>query len=452
MKRKFILVTLMIFFSTSLFASNIEEDLNKSLYYSIGMAAGKAAGLPVEEVTSIANALKKGDLKNAFLNLASWASDSALDLIPLYGPAKFAVELVNSFGNVLYTYLGNEVIKSAWNAFLNLDDSEKQKWLNGEYVPEIDQLYGMRLVNKDDMRNMFSKAWKDYQKQQENAQIYMDAMAKISKVIKMAKNKLEPSLFFPSDGSEITTGTTIELWRAKNNYFKLVLTLPDGSTYTKFIKDPTDPYKEKVTKFKLAEFEGVDWNKYFKEFPDGVNVKINVTAAVYDYTGLMKTLPPLKDLITEKENLVLIEDLNGKIFEKISFNFKVVPGTLNCQGNLKGVMYFDFTSDVLSDSDSVDLSETISYQCNPSTGKASLLFINDSLLVSGTCNGDGVGKFSLPIGCGNLTINLTVYCNPLKISFNSSGSCSQTEEVETDDQGNMEAITITIKNLRGTLE
>ena len=79
----------MIFFSTSLFASNIEEDLNKSLYYSIGMAAGKAAGLPVEEVTSIANALKKGDLKNAFLNLASWASDSALDLIPLYGPVKF---------------------------------------------------------------------------------------------------------------------------------------------------------------------------------------------------------------------------------------------------------------------------------------------------------------------------------------------------------------------------
>ena len=100
---------------------------------------------------------------------------------------------------------------------LNLDDSEKQKWLNGEYVPEIDQLYGMRLVDKEKMRNMFFKAWKDYQKQQENAQIYMDAMAKISKVIKMAKNRLEPSLFYPSEGSEITTGTTIELWRSKNN-------------------------------------------------------------------------------------------------------------------------------------------------------------------------------------------------------------------------------------------
>ncbi len=451
MRKVIILLIFQLLFSINLIASNLEKELNNSLLYSIGSAAAKAAGLPVDEVKSIATSLKNGDLKTAFLNLASWASDSALEMIPLYGPAKFAVEMVNSFGNVLFTYLGNEVIKSAWKAFINLDDAEKNEWLNGGFVPEIDELYGMRIVDKDKMRRMFAQAWEEYKKQKQNAKTYMDIMGKIAKVIKLAKNKMTPSLYYPPEGGKITINTEIQIWRSKNNYFKIELFLPDGQSVAKIIKDPTDPDKVKITKFKLSDFNNVDWNKYFTQYPDGFNVRIKVTASVYDYTGLMKMIPQVSDLLSPKQSIVMVNGLDGNIFEKTEFSFKVISNYISCEGRIHGTMYFNFYSDYLSDKDSVPLSLNINYQCDKSTGKAKLFLKDENTNISGTCDENGVGKFFTPSGCGNLNFYIKVSCNPLKLSFYSTGECSQTQNVK-DEEGNEIPVTVTIKNLKGTLQ
>ena len=428
--------------------ADIQTDLNKSLYMSIGSAAAKAAGLPVDEVASIATALGSGDFKTAFFDLANWATDSALDLIPVYGQAKFAADMVVNFGNVLMTYLKNQVIQSAWKAFVNLDDTTRKEWLNGEYVPEIDELYGIRLVNKEEMRSMFRKAWNEYEKHQKQAKIYMDAMAKIAKLIKRAKSRLAPSLFYPNDGSKVKLNSKIEIWNAKNNYFKIVLSLPDGKTSTKFIKN--SDLNSKTTSFTLREFKGINWDDYFKNNPDGINVTLNITAGIYDTTNLMKTLMP--DMVTPKEHLLKIEDLNGKIFEKFQFSLKVLSEEISCSGQISGIFYYDYSaSNGLSSTDSSDVDANIRYRCNPKTKKAQLDFLDDGTHLSGKCDDNGVGLFSVPLGMGSLVLYLKPACKPVRLSFYSTGSYSQQTEIINED-GSSSFITVTLSNLRGSLQ
>ncbi len=441
--KKISVVLFLIFFSfSSLLKADINSDLDKSLYMSIGSAAAKAAGLPVDEVNSIAQALKNGDFKSAIFNLASWATDNALDLIPVYGQAKFAADLVLSFGNVLMTYLGNEVIKSAWNVFVNLDDAERNAWLKGEYVPEIDGLYGMRLVDKNKMRQMFKNAWTKFEKNKKQSKIYMEYMAKISKLIKRAKERLTPSLFYPSDGAKVYPDTKIELWNAKNNYFKLTLHLPDDANSIKIIKNPD--LNAKTTSFTLNEFSGVDWNKYFTTNKE-IKVTISVIAGVYDTTGLMKDLMP--DIVTPKQNLIKIKDLNDKIYEKFSFSLVVLPKGIKCSGKLSGILYADYTTsegDTITQSFPIDPTQ-IEYFCDPNSKKAVLKIIDDGITLQGECDKNGSGSFSIPLQ-GGIILYLNASCNPFNLSFYSSGSYTQYQQM--DD----ELISVTLHNIRGSLQ
>ncbi len=441
-------LSLMIFFTGSLKA-DLQSDLNKNLYKSIGSAAAKAAGLPLDEVTSIASAFEKGDFKTAFSNLASWATDSMLDLIPVYGPAKFASDLVISFGNVLMTYINNSIIESMWQRFMNLSDSEKEDWLNGndDDYPEMTYYYGSLNVTPDELRKIFKTAWKEYKKQQKQAKTYMEYTAKISKIIKQAQEKLTPDLYYPSNGSKIKISSKIEIWRSKNNYFKLVLKLPDGATYTKFIKDPSDPNKNHITSFKLTDFEGIDWNKYFQQYPEGVNIKIDVTAAVYDTTGLMKILMP--DLVTPKNSIVKIKNYDGNIFEKTQFQFTVVSDIISCEKRLYGKLYFDYSFYIDSGTESTDVFSTnMKFQCDINSGKAILDL--DGSKISGRCE-NKKGYFSGPLGYGSIVLNIVVSCEPEKLTVSSSGSYIY-RYTFYDDNGNPEEIYIEFKNIRGTFK
>ena len=444
--KKIIIILIFLSLTTSILKADFKQDLSRNFLKSLGSAAATAAGLPVNEVTTVANALYNKDFKTAFATLTQYATDSALDAIPVYGQIKFLSDLAISFGNVIFTYIGNEATKIAWKRFLQLDDKDRNDWLNGEYEATIDEIVGIKKVDKNQLRNMFRSAWEEYKKKKQKQKLYLEYMAKIAKVLKMAEDKVTPDSYSPRNGAKVHLDTPIEIWKSKNNYFKLTLTLPDGQSSVLFLKD-SNPEKSKIISFKLSDFKNINWNSVFNnpDYQDGVPVTIKVDAAVYDYTGLMKSLMP--DMVTPKQNLV---KKGYNIIEHTSWNFVVIQDAITCKGTLSGNMTYTVSSNLEGES---TMSETIDptsiiFTCNKN-GKAQINI--DGEVLSGKCE-NGVGYFTVPLGYGNLTLHIKSYCNPTKLTFYSTGLLQKIypEAITNEDGSTMDYI-VKLYNIKGSL-
>lgn len=274
----------------------------------------------------------------------------------------------------------------------------------------------------------------------------MSVMAKITKVIKQAKEKTSPDLYMLQNGQKIKIGTPIEIWKSKNNYFIITLFTPEGNSVPKRFKDPSNSTTFKI---KLSDFLGIDWNKLFEKYPDGVPVTLNIKAGVYDTTGLMKKYMP--DLVSPKENIVAIPGYF--VSENAQFRFTVIPEIqqISCQKHVSGPMSVSYSipkygSDVYRDTGETNFK----YTCSPE-GEASLNLDNE-VNIKGKCTQDGIGKFTWNTGDGSLVLHFSVSCDPVSLKFYSTGSYTQTINCGiVNEDGSCSPVSIIFSNFRGSL-
>ena len=444
-------ISILILFSASSLKADLKQDMNKEFLKSLGYSVGEVAGIPTEEVAKVATALGNYDLKTAFLTLASYVTDNALNAIPIYGPAKFLADLGTRFGNLLNSYMKSQYTIKVWNKFLQLNNTLKQRWLNGEYVGDIDDYYDLYykkfIPDKSKLISTIRTAWEDYKKKQKQAKVLMSVMAKITKVIKQAKEKTSPDLYMLQNSQKIKIGTPIEIWKSKNNYFIITLFTPEGNSVPKRIKEPS---KSTTFKIKLSDFSGIDWNKLFEKYPEGVPVTLNIKAGVYDTTGLMKKYMP--DLVSPKENIVAIPGY--PVSENAQFRFTVIPEIqqISCQKHVSGPMSLSYSipnygSDVYRLTGETNLKYTCSTE-----GEASLN-LDDQITLKGKCTQDGIGKFTWNTGYGSLVLYLTVSCDPVSLTFYSTGSFKQTENCGiVREDGSCAPLSIIFSNYKGSFK
>jgi len=174
---------------------------------------------------------------------------------------------------------------------------------------------------------------------------------------------------------------------------------------------------------------------------------LNIKAGVYDTTGLMKRYMP--DLVSPKENIVAIP--NYPISETTSFKFIVIPEFqgITCNKHLSGPMSFSFSSSLGSDSYNYNGETNLKYTCSPE-GDASLN-LDNQITLNGKCSQDGKGKFTWNSGMGSLALHFTVSCNPVSLTFYSTGSYTETVECGImNEDGSCSPVSVTISNFKGS--
>ena len=223
----------------------------------------------------------------------------------------------------------------------------------------------------------------------------------------------------------------------------MTIHLPDGQASVLYLKD-SDPEKSKTIYFKLSSFKNLDWKKLFNDekYSDGVPVTINVDSAVYDYTGLMKSIMP--DMITPGQNIVK----KGDPVLHTEWNLKVISNSKTCKGNLTGNMSFTLyinLSGETVESYSIDPTSVVFTCYEDGIAKLNL----DGEVISGSCE-KNVGHFSVP--SGSLVFHITTYCDPIRLSFYSTGYIQEIipDAIQNEDGSTMNAI-IKVYNVKGSL-
>ncbi len=381
MKKIFILtmVVVLFLFHTSLtFASSLEEDMNKAVFSSLGDAVAQVieekSGVPASSAGTITGYFSTGDFKDGFLEIVKLATDTAISAIPVLGTVKFAISLETSLISTWKTWLDWTEISAVWNKFKGLSDSEKQSWLNGGTIEEIDYSGAEAYVERNgyNLRTLFKKYYDTEQKGKQ----YMEYIKKISKLLYDARYLVEPSLYSSlSSSSKIKLNTPIKIWRSGNNYFKITVTSSDGQSGS-IIKKFTD--SETTFTFSLSDFTDIDWSKALSENPDGVKVNFKIDAALWDYTGLIEKLMG-SDYVTPKEKI--LRNIPGQDKTSVSLTFNAIlvndSTTQKFVFNLSGNLTFDYYS--------VSTCRTKS-----STFQESLPL--DNFVLHVTCKTDGTGS------------------------------------------------------------
>ncbi len=348
MKKIFVLMifTVVFLFNANLvFASSLEEDMNNAVFSSLGDAVAQVieekAGVPASSAGTITGYFAAGDFKDGFLEIVKLATDTAISAIPVLGPVKFAVSLESSLIGTWKTWFDWTEISSVWDKFKNLSDSEKQSWLNGGTIEEIDYSGAEAYLERNgyNLRTLFKK----YYDAEQNGKTYLDYVKKISELLNDAKYLVEPSLYSSlSSSSKIKLNTPIEIWRSGNNYFKITVTSSDGQSES-IIKKFSD--SESTFTFSLSDFTNIDWSEALSENPGGVNVSFKIDAAIWDYTGLIEKLMG-SDYVTPNEKI--LRNVPGQDKSSASLTFSTIltndSATQKFDINLSGNLTFDYYS------------------------------------------------------------------------------------------------------------
>ena len=450
MRKHLLALIFLVSFSSLGFGGIPSDEMNKAVLEALGSAVEKALDLPASSVGKIAGYFSVGDFKNAFFEIVNLATDTAISSIPIVGTVKFAAELEVALINLAKKYIDAKLVDAAWDVFESFTDREKQAWLNGDL--DIEGIFANKLKNRLGMsyywyieRNVknLKELFKKYWDEQKRAKLYMEYVAKIASLIERAKYLIEPSLYYPSDGSTVKLTDKIQIWTSGNNYFKLDISLPDGKTATLKIKDPED---SNIVSFKFADFEGLDWNHYFSEYPDGVDVTLRVTAAVYDSTGLIEKLMG-SDYVTPKEKIIRNIPGQDKVAVHVTFHFKVVSEEIKKSFNIVGTFsyhyYFEDFDMGGDESDSISLHMDLT--CNPGTGSARAVD-EDGDVWTGSCSLNGQNLSA------SLSLNLSGLLLHLNLDF-SSRTAKLWSQGTYEDYGyyDGEFFYFQISNVRGTL-
>ncbi len=444
-----------------LYATSIDEDMNKAIYSALGDAVAQVieekAGVPASAAGTITGYFSAGDFKDGLLEIIKLASDTAISAIPVIGPLKFAVSLESSLIKVWKSWLDWTEISYAWDIFKQLSPTDQKQWLDGEEIPELDYSKAAMYLERNgyNIRQLFRK----YYDAKVAADKYLEAIKQISEILEDAKYLVEPDLYTPAkSGEKIKLNSKIEIWRSGNNYFKIMITLPDGKT-SSIIKKFSDT--KSTFSFKLTDFSDIDWNKYFEKYPDGINVNFNVYAAIWDNTGLIEKVMG-SDYVTPKEKILRNIPGQDKQIVNLKFSAIVISDILQQKllVSVDGPLYFKYSISVTgagsqSGSDSISLSDTFNIVCKNQGD--SYATDDDGLKWNATCNfetgNDGnsyVRSVTLSIAFSGLTVYSKIYFNDggtCSCSISSSGTYNMSSSIVGDD-GNTYTYTATVYDLK----
>lgn len=278
-------------FATTPFSQQLKQQaLNDAFAECFTQVFEEGTGIPASGIAQMSGYFEGGDYSSALLKAAEISGSSIISLIPGMGTIKFAASLEAAIIKLGKTYLDAEMVDKFWDRFQDLSETDQEKFLEGEYVAEIDAALGGYYTkrNVDNLRDLFGF----YMDEKAKQQLYMDNAAKTLRDLQAAESLGAPEPYAPENATTITITDfdpsmklewytlhgnifRIELW-VGNQYHVLDRQLPPGSIHAFY-------------SVSLSDFD-VDWEEELNQAEESLELEWQVWGARYDSSGYIKTL------------------------------------------------------------------------------------------------------------------------------------------------------------------